>query len=67
MEKYTTELDKIETTLADPSLYETENKELPALLKKQGDLKKLLAETEEEWMIKSEEMEVLSQELTENM
>ena len=67
MEKHTAELDKIETTLADPNLYETENKELPTLLKRQGDVKKLLSEIEEEWMIKSEEMEVLSQELTDNM
>ena len=66
MEKFNSELEKIESALADPKLYESDNKELATLLKKQGDLKKSLAETEDEWMEKSEEFEVLNQELSLN-
>lgn len=59
METLQSSLSKIESQLADPSLYENNNPELQVLLKKQGEIKSELSDLEEEWLVKSEELDEL--------
>ncbi len=59
MSKIASELSEIEAKLADPKLYEEGNKELPELVKKQGQLKQQQDDVESEWLLKSEELEEL--------
>jgi len=63
IEKIQTELNTIETRLSDGALYDGANTELPELLKKQSDLRASLEEKEENWMLKSEELECLKLEV----
>lgn len=51
MDKFTQQLEKIETELADPSLYEQAEKgRLTQLLKQQREIKESLAQAEMDWM-----------------
>ena len=52
----------VEAVLADPEIYSVGGSALADALKKQADLNKQLALCEEQWMEKSEELEILSQE-----
>lgn len=65
IEKHNTELDKIQSSLGDASLYEGDNTKLQSLIKNQTALKKSLEELEEQWMEKSEEYEDLNKQLME--
>jgi ATP-binding cassette, subfamily F, member 3 len=57
------EIEAVETELADPAIYQSENRErMEKFSRLQNELSKLLAATEENWLIKSEELEQLSQE-----
>ena len=63
METLQEKLAKLEEELADPELYQTGGDKLKTLLKQQGELRSQLAETEEEWFIKSDELEALNAEV----
>jgi ATP-binding cassette subfamily F protein 3 len=67
MEKTQLQLDQIEQQLANPSLYEAENKnQLQPLLLEQGKLKQALSEHEEQWMELTETLEEMEREIREN-
>lgn len=57
MDKRQSDLTKIEDQLAQPELYEAGNKELPGLLKEQGQLRVQCETLEEEWLELSEALE----------
>ena len=62
MEKLQTRLGEIEAKLGDPGIYEDKNKNtLQPLLQEQATLQSQLEETEEEWLMVSEELEAASQ------
>ncbi len=62
MEKLQKRLGEIETQLGDSSIYEEKNKNiLQPLLQEQAKLQSDLSETEENWLIVSEELEAASQ------
>lgn len=62
MEKLQTRLSEIETLLGDPGIYEEKNKNtLQPLLQEQAKLQSQLEETEENWLMVSEELEAASQ------
>lgn len=63
MDSLQTKLVEIEAKLADPSLYQDTNDELPKLLKQQGALKAELAEVEDAWLQQSEKLEELKEQL----
>ncbi|MBU2984035.1 ATP-binding cassette domain-containing protein [Saccharophagus degradans] len=63
METLQEKLAKLEEELADPEIYQTGGDKLKTLLKQQGELRSQLAETEEEWFIKSDELEALNAEV----
>lgn len=55
------EIETIETELARPEMYQSENREQMELIsRKRGEISNKLEEMEEIWLIKSEELEVLS-------
>ncbi|MCP1727769.1 ATP-binding cassette subfamily F protein 3 [Natronospira proteinivora] len=59
------ELAKLETALADPDLYEDENKDrMTALLKQQAELKQTLASLESDWMAAEEAVEAAEREIS---
>ncbi len=59
-----TQLKAVETELADPDLYDATNKpRLTELLRKQTELAQALAESEEQWLLLTEEIETLEQDL----
>jgi len=61
MEKLGIELAAVEALLGDASIYEADQKaKLQQALQQQGSLKSRLAEVEEEWLMLSDELEVLS-------
>ena len=61
MEKLGAELATVEALLGDASIYEADQKaKLQQALQQQGSLKSRLAEVEEEWLMLSDELEVLS-------
>lgn len=58
MDKYTSTLSDIETALADPDLYDAENKtRLTTLLREQSEAKQALQDAEESWMMANESLE----------
>jgi len=58
IEQHGARLDEIENLLADPALYEADQKEsLNALLKEQADLRTQVSELEAEWMAVEEQLE----------
>ncbi len=58
MDKLNQSLSGIETELADPAIYDAENKQrLQELLKSQGETQAQLDECEEQWLALSEELE----------
>jgi ATP-binding cassette subfamily F protein 3 len=62
MEKFQNRLGEIENLLGDSSIYEDKNKaKLQELLAEQGKLQTQLEETEENWLMVSEELEAASQ------
>ncbi|MGV8838042.1 MAG: ABC transporter ATP-binding protein, partial [Cellvibrio sp.] len=62
MEKLQKRLGEIESLLGDSSIYEDKNKtKLQELLAEQGKLQAQLEETEENWLMVSEELEAASQ------
>lgn len=62
LEKFQKRLSDIETLLGDSSIYEDKNKaKLQELLAEQGKLQAQLEETEENWLMISEELEAASQ------
>ncbi len=62
LEKYQKRLSEIETLLGDSAIYEDKNKaKLQELLAEQGKLQTQLEETEENWLMVSEELEAASQ------
>ena len=62
MEKLQKRLSEIETQLADPAIYDEKNKSiLQPLLQEQAKLQSQLEETEENWLMVSEELEAASQ------
>lgn len=61
MDKKQQEKDNIEKQLADPTIYDSENKsKLTTLLKQQGEINQQLEELEMEWMDASEQLESLT-------
>lgn len=59
-----TQLKAVETELADPDLYDATNKpRLTELLRKQTELAQALAKSEEQWLLLTEEIETLEQDL----
>ena len=59
-----TQLKAVETELTDPDLYDATNKpRLTELLRKQTELAQALAESEEQWLLLTEEIETLEQDL----
>ncbi|OUS28229.1 ABC transporter ATP-binding protein [Gammaproteobacteria bacterium 45_16_T64] len=66
MDKRQIEKDQIEQQLADPDIYDSNNKEqLTLLLKQQGELSSQLETLEMEWMDASEAMEALATSISE--
>lgn len=65
VDKLQTALDLVEKKLSDSSLYDGPSTTLEALLKEQGALRESLHASEEEWMDKSEQLEILKAELEE--
>ncbi|NIB39566.1 ATP-binding cassette domain-containing protein [Pseudomaricurvus alkylphenolicus] len=66
VDKWQTQCDEIEQQLADTSLYDADRKDdLQGLLKRQGELRQRLDTAEEEWMLLSEEYEMLEQQVRE--
>jgi ATP-binding cassette subfamily F protein 3 len=66
VDKWQTQCDEIEEQLADTSLYDADRKDdLQGLLKRQGELRQRLDTAEEEWMLLSEEYEMLEQQVRE--
>lgn len=62
MEKFQKRLSEIETLLGDSSIYEDKNKaKLQELLAEQGKLQTQLEDTEENWLMVSEELEAANQ------
>lgn len=62
LEKFQKRLSEIETLLGDSSIYEDKNKaKLQELIAEQGKLQTQLEETEESWLMISEELEAASQ------
>jgi ATP-binding cassette subfamily F protein 3 len=62
MEKLQKRLGEIEAQLGDPVLYDEKNKNtLQPLLQEQAKLQTQLQETEESWLMVSEELEAASQ------
>ncbi len=62
MEKLQARLSEIETKLGDPEIYDEKNKNiLQPLLQEQVKLQNQLEETEENWLMISEELEAASQ------
>ena len=58
MDKLNQEKQRLETLLAEPDIYESEQKQqLKELLQQQADVSRTLDETEEQWMQLSEELE----------
>ncbi|HEY7774115.1 MAG TPA: ATP-binding cassette domain-containing protein, partial [Marinagarivorans sp.] len=53
-------LSQVETELADPELYSVGGDLLTTALKRQADIRQKLEMCEEEWMLKSEELEALT-------
>ncbi len=52
-------LQQVEKELSDPQLYSEKSERLGSLLKEQGNLKTEMENLEEEWLLKSEELEVV--------
>ena len=64
MDTLRNQLSSIETQLVDPQTYQDNNRAaLQTLLQQQVTIKKQLADTEEEWLQKQEDLEVLEQEV----
>jgi ATP-binding cassette subfamily F protein 3 len=62
MEKLSTELTTVEAILGETSIYEVEQKaKLQQALQQQGTIKSRLAEVEEQWLMLSDELEMLSE------
>lgn len=59
IEKLQSKLDKLEEALADPSLYSEQNERLQTLLQQQLACKTELNDCEEQWLIKTDELETL--------
>ncbi len=62
IERYQRDLAKAETELADPAIYTTGGAVLEEALKQQASVKNLLDQSEEDWLQKSEELELLKNE-----
>ncbi|MEH6452939.1 MAG: ABC transporter ATP-binding protein [Psychromonas sp.] len=63
LDKYTKQLEEIETQLSDQTLYEqTQKAQLTTLLKQQGEVKESLEEAEMEWMDAQENIESMQSE-----
>ncbi|MGI1671768.1 MAG: ATP-binding cassette domain-containing protein [Neptuniibacter sp.] len=64
MEKYQAELEEVESSLSNSSIYSDENKEkLKKLLEQQAQLKQKSSQTEDDWIACQEELEELESEL----
>jgi ATP-binding cassette subfamily F protein 3 len=62
LEKYQTKLSEIESQLSDPNIYDDKNKsKLQTLLVEQAKLQTSIEETEESWLLVSEELEIAGQ------
>jgi ATP-binding cassette subfamily F protein 3 len=62
MEKLSTELTTVEAILGETSIYEVEQKaKLQQALQQQGTIKSRLTEVEEQWLMLSDELEMLSE------
>jgi ATP-binding cassette subfamily F protein 3 len=62
LEKYQTKLSEIESQLGDPNIYDDKNKsKLQSLLVEQAKLQTSIEETEESWLLVSEELEIAGQ------
>ncbi len=60
MDKLQKSLTAVEAELADPAIYETGGEKLEQTIKKQAQLREQLEMCEEQWMLKSEELEALT-------
>ena len=59
MDNLRRKLSTVEKELADPQLYTDNNERLALLLKEQGNLKSEIETIEEQWLLKSEELEAV--------
>jgi len=64
MQKLQQQIDEIETALAEPTIYQAENREqMERYSRQRAELGADLSDTEENWLLKSEELELLAQEI----
>lgn len=64
MQELQQQVDDLDVLLADPDIYQAENRlQMEKLIKQRAEFKGQLSETEENWLLQSEELELLAQEM----
>ena len=64
MQELEQQIDEIETALAEPTIYQAENRvQMEGYSRKRAELGIELSDTEENWLVKCEELELLAQEI----